>query len=179
MKTKFSDILKNSWPYGLILALVSILINLLLYIFDVNIFSIAFGIFSFLVMLIAIPSTFGILGGKNLRVKYSPDRVINYVDAVSTIFIILLIGLLLSSCYSYIFNNFIDPDYMKSQLAKLVEMLERYNLPQEKIDETIANSQKNFQIGRMLLSSCIISVVLALLISIFIRKKDKFDDKII
>lgn len=178
MKTKITDILQNGWPYGLILAGISIVSSLLIYIFDVNMFSIGFGIFSFLILLIAIPSTIGVLGCNNLRAKYAAERTISYLDAVAALFFILILGMLISNLYSYVFNNFIDPGYLKMQMAKMVTMLEKYNLPQEKIDETIANSQKNFQIGRMLLSSLIISGVLSLLVAIFIRKKDKFDDKI-
>jgi hypothetical protein len=68
---------------------------------------------------------------------------------------------------------------MKQQMGKLVEMLEKYNLPQDKIDETIAKSEEGFKIGRMLLTSLITSVVLSLILSLFIRKKDKFEEKMI
>ena len=170
MKTSIPIILKNGWPYGLILAAVSIVISLLMYILDVNMFSITFAIFSFLILLVGIPVTLEVLGCNNLRAKYATDRTISYLDALVTCFLILIIGFLISNLYSYIFNNFIDPAYMKAQMHKLVEMLEKYNLPQEKIDETIAKSEKNFQIGRMLLTSVIVSVVLSLIVAIFVRK---------
>jgi hypothetical protein len=178
MKTNFTMILKNASVYGLILAAISIVISLLIYIFDVNMFSITFGILSFLIFLIAIPATFGILGCNKLRAKYAPDRRISYLDALVTCLVIFLIGYLLSNLYSYVFNTYLNPDYMKEQMRKLVEMLENYNLPQEKIDETLAKSEDNFKLGIMLRNSAIISVILSLILSIFIRKKDKFDEKI-
>ncbi len=179
MKTSISDILKNSWPYGLILGAVSIVISLIMYILDVNMFSITFAIFSFLVILIGIPATLGILGINNLRAKFATDRTISYLDALIACLVIFLIGFLLSNLYSYLFYTYLDPAYLKAQMQKMVEMLEKYNLPQDKIDETIEKTQKGFQIGRMLLTSLITSAVMALIISIFVRKKDKFDDKII
>ena len=163
MKTTIPLILKNGWPYGLTLAGVSIVISLLMYIFDVNMFSITFAIFSFLIILVGIPVTFGVLGCNNLRAKYAPDRTISYLDALATCLVIFVIGFLLSNLYSYVFNNFIDPGYIKAQTQKLLEMLEKYNLPQAKIDETLAKTEKNFQIGRMLLTSVIVSAVLSLL----------------
>ena len=179
MKTSIPVILKNSWPYGLILAAVSIVFSLLMYIFDVNMFSITFAIFSGLLMLIGIPSTMAILGSNNLRTKHAADRTISYLDALVTCVVILLIGFLLSNIYSYLFYHYLDPSYLKAQVQKMVEMLEKYNLPQEKIDETIAKTEKGFEIGRMLLTSLITSTVLSLIIAIFVRKRDKFDDKIV
>jgi len=179
MKTNFTLILKNGWPYGLILAAISIVLSLLLYIFDVNMFSISFAIFSGLIFLIAIPVTLSVLGCNSLRTKFAPERTITYVDALVTCLVILIIGFLLSNLYNYIFNNFIDPSYMKEQVRKLVEMLEKYNVPQEKIDETVASTEKNYSIGIMLRNSVVIAVVLALIISIFIRKKDKIEEKIV
>ena len=178
MKTTLPLIFKNSWPYGLILGAISILASLLMYIFDVNMFSISFAIFSFVGFLVAIPATVGVLGCNNLRTKHAADRTIAYLDAVFACLVIFLIGFLLSNLYSYVFNNFIDPGYLKAQMQKLVEMLDKYNLPQEQIDETIAKSEKGFQPVRMLLTSVITSAVLSLIISIFIRKKDKFEETI-
>lgn len=150
MKTSFPVIFKNGLPYGLILGAVSIVLSLLMYIFDVNMFSITFAIFSFLIFLVGIPATFGFLGCNSLRAKYATDKVISYLDAVLTCMVIFLIGFLLSNIYNFVFNTYLDPDYMKQQMGKLVEMLEKYNLPQDKIDETIAKSEEGFKIGRML-----------------------------
>jgi len=179
MKTSISDILKNSVLFGLIFAAISIVISLIMYILDVNMFSIPFAVFSFVVILIGIPATMGILGCNNLRAKFATDRTIAYADALVTCLVIFLIGFLLSNIYSYIFNTYLDPAYLKAQTQKLVEMLEKYNLPQDKIDETIEKTKKGFQIGRMLMTSLITSAVMALILSLFVRKKDKFDDKII
>lgn len=179
MKTSFVSIFRNSSVYGLIYGALSIVISLLLYIFNVNMFSIVFGIISFLLFVLAIPITFAVLGGNNLRLKHAPDRQITYLDACISCFIILIIGLLLSNLYNYVFNNFIDPEYMKQQMEKFVEMLQSYNTSEEEIEKTIASTEKRFSLVYMLVSSLVISAALSLIVSIFIRRKDKLDEKMI
>lgn len=179
MKTNFTLILKNSWPYGLILGAISIFISLLMYIINVNMFTITFAIFSFLILLIGIPATMTILGCNNLRLKHTNDHQITYLDAAVTCLVILLIGFILSNLYSYIFYNFIDPEYLKHQISKMGDMLQKYNLPQDKIDEQLAKTEKRMGLGSMLLSSAIISVVVSLIMALIVRKKDKLDEKVI
>lgn len=179
MKTSFTMILKNGWVYGLILAAIAIVFSLLTYIFNLNMFSVSFGIISFLIFVIAIPVTIGILGGNNLRLKFAPERQISYLDAVLSCLVIFLIGFLISNLYSYIFNNFIDPEYMKLQIAKMTEMLQNYNVPQDQIDKSIAKAEAGNQIGKQLLNSLIISAVLSLLVALVIRKKDKVEEKMV
>ena len=176
MKLSFNTLLKNSLPYGLIMGGIFIVISLLLYIADVNIFSIWFGIVNFLVMMIAIPAIFTILGTNNLRLKHAEEKRINYLEALISCFIILFIGFLLSGIYSWIFNSFIDPEYMKHNVEKFAEMLQGYNMPQDKIDEQVANMEKNIGIGRQLISSAIVCVVLSLIMALIVRKKEKISD---
>ncbi len=179
MKTNFPLILKNAWPYGLILAGISIVLSVLFYIFNVNMFSITFAIFSFLIFVIGIPVTMSILGCNNLRLKHANEHQISYLDAAVSCLVILLVGFLISNLYSYVFNNFIDPEYMKQQISKMADMLQKYNLPQDKIDETMAKTENRMALGPMLLNSLIFGVVISLIVALFIRKKDKLDEKMV
>ncbi len=179
MKTNFLMILKNAWPYGLIMAGISIVLSILFYIFNVNMFSITFAIFSILIFVIGIPATMSILGCNNLRLKHANEHQISYLDAAVSCLVIVLIGFLLSNIYSYVFNNFIDPEYMKQQISKMAEMLQKYNLPQDKIDETLAKTEHRMALGPMLLNSLIFGVVISLIVALFIRKKDKLDEKMV
>ena len=63
MKTNFPLILKNAWPYGLILAGISIVLSVLFYIFNVNMFSITFAILSFLIFVISHPRPYTVSVG--------------------------------------------------------------------------------------------------------------------
>jgi hypothetical protein len=179
MKTNFTLILKNAWPYGLIMAAISIVLSLLMYIFNINMFTITFAILSFLIFVIGVPVTMTILGCNNLRLKHTTEHHITYLDAAVSCLVILLIGFLISNLYTYIFNNFIDPEYMKQQISKMTDMLQKYNLPQDKIDETITNTENRMGIGPMLLNSLIFGVAISLIVSLFIRKKDKLDEKMV
>jgi hypothetical protein len=179
VKTNFNLILKSGWTYGLLMAGISVILGLLVYIFNINMFSFVFSIFYGLLAVVAIPATFGILACNTLRAKYAADRIIGYFDAVLCCLVVFVIGLLISNLFTYVLYHNIDPAYLKSQTAKMIEMLEKYNLPQEKIDESIAKVEKGFNIGPMLRNSGIIAVVLSLILSIFVRKRDKLDEKML
>jgi hypothetical protein len=177
MKLNFNAIFKNALPYGLILGGIFVVLSLLMYIADVNMFSIWFSILNFLIMMIALPATLVILGTNNLRVKVMPEKVINYLQALLSCFIILFIGFLISVLYSYIFNHWIDPEYMKHNIEKFTEMMQGYNLPQETIDEQVAKLEGNMGISRQIIFSAGICVVLSLILALIVRKKEKEVDK--
>ena len=178
MKTSFNIILKNAPLYGFILGGIFVVLSLLIYITDVNIYSIWFSILNFLIMLIAIPVTMVIVGTNNLRLNHAPERRINYVDALINSFIILVIGFFISVLYSYVFNHWFDPDYMKNNIDKFIEMMQRYNMPEEKIDEQVAKMEENMGTGRQIMMSAGVCVVLSLIMALVVRKKDKESDKI-
>jgi hypothetical protein len=178
MKMNFSTILKNALPYGLIMGGIFVVLSLLMYIADVNMFTIWFSILNFLVIVIAIPVTMVILGTNNLRLKHSPERRINYLEALLNCFIILLIGFFISVLYSYIFTHWIDPENLKHNIERLTEMLQSYNLPQEKIDEQVAKMESGSGIARQIIYSAGICVVLSLILALIVPKKDKELDKI-
>ena len=178
MKLNFNAIFKNALPYGLILGGIFVVLSLLMYIADVNMFSIWFSIINFLVVMIALPVTMVILGTNNLRMKLMPERKINYLQALLSCFIILFIGFLISVLYSYIFNHWIDPEYMKHNIEKFTEMMQGYNVPQETIDKQVAKMEGNLGIGRQIIFSAGVCVVLSLIMALIVRKKDKEKDNI-
>jgi hypothetical protein len=178
MKLNFTAILKNALSYGLILGGIFVVLSLLTYIADVNIFSIWFSILNFLVVMIAIPVTMVILGTNNLRVKFMPEKKINYLQALISCFIIFFIGFFISVLYSYIFNHWIDTEYMTHNIEKFTEMMQGYNLPQEQIDKQVAKMEGNMGIGKQIIFSTGVCVVLSLIMALIIRKKDKEIDKI-
>jgi hypothetical protein len=177
MKLNLNAIFKNALPYGLILGGIFVVLSLLMYIADVNMFSIWFSILNFLVVMIAVPVTMVILGTNNLRLKFMPEKKINYLEALLSCFIILFIGFFISVLYSYIFNHWIDPEYIKNNIGKFTEMMQGYNVPQETIDEQVAKMEDNMGIGRQIVFSVGITVVLSLILALIVRKKDKETEK--
>jgi len=179
MKTTLTNIVKNSSVYGVLLGVVLIVISLFIYIFDINMFSIIGAILSFLILFLAIPITFVILSGNSLRKKYSPERQITYLDVLLNSTILLIIGFILSTIFSYILITLIAPGYLDHQVQLYMEMMSQYNLPDEEIEAGIERIQNQGNILRNIWVSAIASVVLGLLVSLVIRKKDKIEDKVI
>jgi hypothetical protein len=177
MKMNLNAIFKNALPYGLILGGIFVVLSLLMYIADVNMFSIWFSILNFLIIMIALPVTLVILGTNNLRTKLMPDKTINYMQALISCFIILFIGFTISILYSFIFNHWIDPEYMKHNIGKFTEMMQKYNVPQETIDEQVEKLEGNMGISRQIIFSAGTCVVLSLILALIVRKKEKELDK--
>jgi len=109
--------------------------------------------------------------------KFMPEKRINYLQALLSCFIILFIGFFISIIYSYIFNHWIDPEFMKNNIGKFTEMMQGYNVPQETIDEQVAKMEENMGIGRQIIFSMGITVVLSLILALIVRKKEKETDK--
>jgi hypothetical protein len=178
MKMNFNTIFKNALPYGLILGGIFVVLSLLTYITNMNMFTIWFSILNFLIVVIAVPVTMVILGTNNLRIKYAVERRINYLEALLNCFVILFVGFFISVLYSYIFTHWIDPEYLKHNIEKLTEMLQNYNMPQDQIDEQIAKAEKNSGIVNQIIYSSGVCVVLSLILALIVQKKDKETDKI-
>lgn len=179
MKTPFGPLFKNASVYGLVMAAILIVITLLIYLLDVNMFSILGGILSFLILVLVLPITLIILSGNTLRKQYAPDRKISYLDALVNSLILLVIGFILSNLFSYLLMTWIAPGYLNHQIQMFMDMMNQYNVPQDQIDKGIERIQSQNNLARNLLVSLISSAVLALLVSLVIRKKDKVDEKVI
>jgi hypothetical protein len=178
MKPNFNATLKNCLPYGLILGGILVVLSLLIYIADINMFSIWFGIVNFLVSVLLIPVTLVILGTNSLRIKLAPERKINYWQALLSCFIILFIGYFISVLYSYIFTHWIDTEYISHNIDKFRQMMQGYNVPENKIDEQVTKIEEGMGIIKQIITSTGICIVLSFILALIVRKKEKETDKI-
>jgi len=176
MKTTFGKILQNSYSYGLILGGCLIVFILLVYLFDINLYSIIGGILSFIILVLAVPIPIVIISGNHLRKKYSPENRISYLDVLINSFILLVIGFMLSNIFSYILVTLIAPGYIDHQIVQFTEMMERYQVSADDVNKGIERIESQTNILRSLGRSLIISAILALLISLVVRRKDKVVD---
>jgi hypothetical protein len=176
MKANFSVLLKNSLIYGLVLGGIYMIATLLIYVLDFNIFGIFYSVAYFLILGLALPIGLCIFGANNLRLKHQPEKTITYLDAVLFCFFLIISGMLISNIFSQIFHHFIDKEYLKHMIDKFITMMNSYNVQQEKIDESVANMEKGFSVGRQLLTTLISSAILSLIIALFIRKKEKIEE---
>ena len=89
-----------------------------------------------------------------------------------------LVATILVSIYSYVFYAFFDPEALQHQAEKAMEMIENNEyIPDEDkpaIIEGMADKFTPLKILRQsLISSGIMAVVLSLIASLFVRKKEK------
>ena len=172
-KFSFKDMLNNAHRYGLVMGGVMIVIGMLYYVFEVNMFSIGFSIIGSLVNISIIIITM-VMSTKNYRIKYM-DGKINYGKCMLNCWITAFVALLISGIFSFLFYYLFDPAYMPAQIEKFREMMET-KLPEEKLDEIINRMMDGLsplkQLQSTLISSIVFSGIVALITSIFIKKKD-------
>ncbi len=80
---------------------------------------IAFGIFS-------IREHRGNLGG-----------FIDFKEAFVVCFVAFAIGMVISSIFNFVYNNYINPSYMESMKESMVNMYEKYNVPEAQRTEAL------------------------------------------
>jgi len=153
---------KTALHFGIILGIVSILISVIIYALGM-----AYdqdwktGMIGFIAMAIII--FLGIKKYKELNEGY-----ITLGQAIKTGVGIALIGGIISVIYSYLFMNFIEPDFVINTMAGAEEkMLERNpNLTDEQIEQALSISKKMMSPGIMSAIGIVWSLFVGLIISL-------------
>lgn len=179
MENKVSPF-KPALNSGIILALVSIVISILVWVFglmeSMGIMGAAImGITSLVITLVLL-----VIFTKSYRDKFFGGKF-TYGKAFVFGFLVVVISALLTAIYNYIFNTFIDPEYMQNiALAiqdKTVSMMENSGANADAIDEVLVRFEEQGvpsalkQIQNDLVGGIIGGAVMAL-ISAAIVKKD-------
>jgi hypothetical protein len=166
-----SNFFGNAVKYGLIIAFFSILLSLVYYIFDVEIFQISF-IISNLIISLGITITLFIFGVKSYR--KSLGGIIDFKQAFLQSLMIGLVAYTISAIYNFVFFGFIAPDYMSSQLDGFVEFMESFNMPEEALDKAIADFESKMapmdQVWSGIKSGAIFTLILSLIVGLAIKK---------
>jgi hypothetical protein len=161
--------------YGLILAGVQILIQLIIYITGVCIFQPIFSVINLLITTGVITFLMAFASVK-FRDKYL-DHKINFLKCWMIGLIVGIVSMLAVTLYSLIFHKLIGPEYFQEQMDKFRDILSKWNVPEDKLDEIILKMKTELSIGKMILQSVIFSSVIAffmsLLATVFVRKKEK------
>jgi hypothetical protein len=171
-KTAFLNIsLKN----GLITGGLMILYSIIIYVFDINMFSIVFGILMFLV-------TFGLLIGfmvisMNQYKRKILGGQITYWQCFFVGLVMAMVAMWLSGIFNYLFYGLYDTAYMPKQVDKFAEMMQGYGLPDDKLQEQVQKMQEKMNPLKQFITNLYmvpaISVVISLIISAFIKKNDE------
>lgn len=163
----------HSLIYGLILGAALIVVSLIYYILDVNIFSIGFSILSLVISLTIVIIVLAL--GMNSYRDRSLSGKIDFKKCFMIGLIIGLVGFIISTAYNLIFMTYIEPNAMEEGINKFIEKWGD-RMTAEQLDDTISKMQKRMtpssQIKTSLISGAIISILLSLIVSAFI-KKDK------
>lgn len=172
MEKKPRSLFAHALNYGLILGVIFILVSLIYYILNFNMYSVGFGLIALVVNLAIIIIVY-IIGIKAFRDK-SLGGKITYGQSFLTGLIIGLIGFIISALFSYIFYRFFEPDLLVQNAHEAIDKWAGKGLPEEQLEMMEKNFLKSAkpvtQLKNGLLGGVIFSVILSLIISIFIKK---------
>lgn len=174
MNSKFGTPIK----YGIIGALVTVILSVMSYMFYAQLFSSFFTQIAVGILFFGAGLFIAIWGGVTFRREN--NGVLSFQDAFVGVLIILLFSAVASTVMGYLISNVIDPQYPE-KLVELIksttrDSMEKWGTPDDKIEETM----KSFTIEKFkptLLSSAkglgmglLWSSILALIIGAFIRR---------
>jgi len=171
-KTAFLNIsLKN----GLIAGGLMILFSVIIYVFDVNMFSFVFGILMFIV-------TFGLLIGFMVITMNQYKRKIlggqiTYWQCFFAGLVMAIVAMWLSGIFNYLFYGLYDTEYMPRQVERFAEMMQGYGLPEDKLQEQVLKMHEKMNPLKQFISNLYmvpaISIVVSFIVSAFIKKNDE------
>ncbi|MBF7090410.1 DUF4199 domain-containing protein [Flavobacterium sp. ALJ2] len=161
---------KNGITYGIIIGVVACLSQIITYVGGDNFYkNTLYGIFISLIY-------WGIKIFQVIITKKQLGNTINFKDSFTTLLISTSIGILISILFSYIFYNFVSPEF-KPEInnfmnSKQVELFKAMGKTTSELNELLKND--NFSIGNLVkggLFSIIISSIFNLIISAIIKSK--------
>lgn len=187
MEQKSTIMFKSAMNSGLVLALVSILVSVVIWatalIEKMGLFATAgIGLFSLLITVIML-----IILTKRYR-DNSLGGAITFKDAFVFGILVVVLSTIISSLYSYIFNNFIDPGYQERILTsmqdKLYQFMSGKGVSEDQIEQAIDQLQaKGTPTPMEVLTQSIIfgligGTIMSLISSAIVKKKneDAFDE---
>jgi hypothetical protein len=167
---------KNGITYGTYAAAVFVGLLVLIYVIDLSLFTKWYmGVFQFLAIIVL-----GILVVK--KTKTDLNHFINFKDAFSVFFIMILIGLLAYTIVTILIFNVIDPSAKEVVSGLILEytkdMMEKFNAPASDIKETLKEMKKNdtFSIANQLkglVFSLLFNSILGLIIAAIFKSKSQ------
>ncbi len=127
-------------------------------------------------LLVVILGIMAISGAKKLL-----NGFISFKEAFSTFFVVLVVGFLISTIVAYLIFNVIDPgakEVLKEMsIEKVTEMMERFNVPEDALDEAIAKIEETdsfsliSQVKNYFITLAMYSVI-GLIVAAIMKKKN-------
>lgn len=159
---------KNGITFGILSGVVSVLITTLIYVIDINLF-VSWWIGS-LGIILSIVIACVLLS----KTKKELKGVFSFKDAFTTYFIMTLIGILISTVFSIILFNFIDPSLKETikelTIKSVVSVMEKFGGKTKDINEAISKIQKTDQFSiasqlKGIFTSLVVSSIFGLILA--------------
>ena len=170
---------KNGIKFGLISGIISIVVTVLMYSIDINLFAnswIGFAMVAFYLGLgIYVVST----------TKKEMGGTINFKEAFTAYFIYSVIGIVIANIFNYILFNFIDPaakeQVLEIAINKAVEMMQKFDTPSEVLKEAVKSMKENDQyslpnIIKGSAFSIIFSSIIGLIVAAVMKTKTTYNE---
>ncbi len=174
MENSKTAFLNQSLKNGLIAGGLMILFSIIIYVLNINMFSVVFSIIMFLVTF-GIMITFMVLSMNYYKRKILGGEI-NYWQCFFAGLAMAITAMWLSSIFNYLFYGFFDTEYMPKQMDKFTEMLQGYGMPEDKLREQVLKVQERMNPLKQFISNLymmpIISAVLSFIVAAFIKKND-------
>jgi hypothetical protein len=185
MESSFKKFLLHGLKYGAILAGVQILIQLLIYIFDIDMFGIGMMILNFLIMMALM-----IFLMAQACIKYRDKYLDNSISFLNCWVMGIIVGIsstLIVTLYTYVFYTWFEPELLKTMMQKVMDMtnerLANVEMSEEEKDQIMQSIAEGFTTSKMLIQSLISfsiqTLLFSLIASAFVRKRDKSNEPVI
>lgn len=170
-----SEIKSSALKHGLYLGILMILITAILYAVNLDLMT----KWWLNIILFGIILTFGIVS--SMKSRKLLNGFISFKQAFSSYFITVAIGVILSTVFSILLFNVIDPEAAEVLKEKIVQasvqMMENFGAPNSEIDKAVAvmNEQDQFSLVSQLKSiawQLLVYAVIGLLVALIVKKTD-------
>lgn len=165
---------KNGIAFGIFSGVISILITTLIYVIDVNLFGswwigVVGILFSIVIACVLLSKT-----KKDLKGNFS------FKEAFTTYFIMALIGILISTAFSILLFNFIDPSLKETikeiTIKNVVSVMEKFGGKAKDINEAIRKIQETDQFSiaaqlKGIATSLVVSSIFGLILAAIFKTK--------
>ncbi|MCK5776990.1 MAG: DUF4199 domain-containing protein [Bacteroidales bacterium] len=162
----------NALMYGLIIAIFNIVLTLVYYVLDIEMFSYSFIALNLTLGLAILIGVF-VFGIKNYREKILDGRI-TFGQAFLQGLAIGAIGYGIIAIFTYVFHAFIAPEYMAGQMDSFIAFMEGMEVPDSILDEAVAEFEENLPPIKQLISAVktggIMTVIFSLIVAASVKK---------
>lgn len=172
-------ILKHGIEKGIIGGGILAAFSAIIYIFNLNMFSPAIGLLSF-VLTYGVTIVFMYRAAAAYRTEFNQPRI-DYLSAALVLFFAGTVMFYISAVFSLLLNTIIDPNY-HLELLKQFEENVLPQVPEEMREEMLVRTAENMQPVKQFISSLIaspiIALILALIMAFFVRKNPNYKETV-